>query len=384
MFHRAINISKSNSFFLFGARGTGKSTLIKERFVSGNTIYIDLLKFSEMTRLQADPEELLRRIAPSTDWVVIDEIQKVPALLDTIHYFIEARNLTAKFALTGSRARKLKLGGANLLAGRAFVYELYPLTSSELGDDFDLMQAIQWGLLPGVFAYDTNSDKKLFLEAYANTYLKEEVWDEHLVKDLEPFRKFLQVAAQCNGTVINYSKIALDVRVDTKTVQRYFQILEDTLVGCMIEPYSPSLRKRQRTNPKFYFIDPGIVRALTNSFAMDISPATLGFGYVFEHFVILEFLKRNSYLRKNYQFSFIRDTKNREVDLVIERPGEKTALVEIKSTDTVRAEHIKQLHTFLTDYPECEAFCISRDETEQSFGKVISLHWSKIFDRIGL
>ena len=337
-----------------------------------------------MTRLQSDPEELERRITTNTDWVVIDEIQKVPALLDTVHYLIEDKSLKAKFALTGSSARKLKAEGTNLLAGRAFVYHLYPFTSFELGEEFNLYHALQWGLLPGIYKFSEDQDKKLFLEAYANTYLKEEIWNEQLVRDLQPFRKFLQVAAQCNGTVLNYSNVAKDVRVDTKTVQRYFQILEDTLLCFMLEPYSPSLRKKQRANPKCYFVDIGIVRALTGSFAMEVTASSLGFGYLFEHFLILEFVKRNSYLRKNYQFSFIRDDRDREVDLVIERPGDKTVLIEIKSTDSIRKDHLSQIEYFSEKYPDCKTYCVSRDKVKQNVGKITAMHWSEIFEEVGL
>lgn len=386
MLHRLINVSKSNSFLLFGSRGTGKSTLVKSLFNKTETIYIDLLKFSEFEELASDPDSLEKRILQGTKWIIIDEIQKVPKLLDTVHRLIETRNV--KFALTGSSSRKLKAGGANLLAGRAFIYDLFPLTHLELADKFDLLEAIKWGGLPKLQQFHSNEDKKLYLEAYAQSYLKEEIWEEHLVKNLMPFRKFLQIAAQCNGTVINYSKIAADVRVDTKTVQNYFQILEDTLLSFMLEPYHASLRKRQRTNPKFYFFDLGIVRALTQDFSLEISPLSLGYGYRFEHFLICEIFRLNRYFKKGYNLSFVRDeskkVSNYEIDLVIERPGMPLALIEIKSTNSLREEHLSGLKYFSSKFPGSECFCLSLDSTPKRFDNINALYWTEGIKAIGL
>ena len=183
-------------------------------------------------------------IPQNTEWVIIDEVQKIPELLDVVHRLIEDKKI--KFGLTGSSARKLKHGGANLLAGRAFVYNLFPFTSFELGDSFSLEDALMWGTLPQIYALQDANDRIQYLKSYANTYIQEEVWEAHLIKDLVPYRRFLQVAAQTNGTVINYSNISEDTRVDPKTVQRYFQILEETLLGFFLEPFHRSLRTRQR------------------------------------------------------------------------------------------------------------------------------------------
>ena len=202
-------------------------------------------------------------IPRNTEWVIIDEVQKIPELLDVVHRLIEDKKI--KFGLTGSSARKLKHGGANLLAGRAFVYNLFPFTSFELGDSFSLEDALMWGTLPQIYALQDANDRIQYLKSYANTYIQEEVWEAHLIKDLVPYRRFLQVAAQTNGTGINYSNISEDARVDPKTVQRYFQILEETLLGFFLEPFHRSLRKRQRANPKFYFFDIGVQRALSSN-----------------------------------------------------------------------------------------------------------------------
>jgi uncharacterized protein len=385
MLHRTINIPKNNSFFLFGARGTGKSTLLKAHFATfprGKVLYIDLLRFSERNALDADPDSLESRILPATEWVVIDEIQKVPQLLDTVHRLIEERRVL--FALTGSSARKLKAGGANLLAGRALVYELFPFTHCELDDKFDLLETLRWGSLPGVYQQTEDGEKALFLDAYAETYLKEEIWDEHLVRNLSPFRRFLQVAAQANGTVINYSRIANDVQVDTKTVQSYFQILEDTLLGYMLEPYHSSPRKRLRQNPKFYLFDIGVTRALTRDYSLEIDYSSLGFGYRFEHFLIVEIHRLNANNRTRFQFSFIRTKDDREIDLVIERPGKPHALVEIKSTRSISKTHLEGLTHLIPHFPQAEFFCLSLDPHEKSFGKIRALHWKQGVRELGL
>jgi predicted AAA+ superfamily ATPase len=227
-------------------------------------------------------------------------------------------------------------------------------------------------------------DKKLFLEAYAQTYLKEEVWDEHLVKKLNPFRRFLQVSAQANGTVVNYSQIAKDVQVDTKTIQSYFQILEDTLLAYFLEPYHASPRKRLRQNPKFYLFDIGVTRALTHDFALDIDYHSFGFGYRFEHFLITEMHRLNDSLKLGFQFSFIRTKDDREVDIVIEGAGEPLTLVEIKSTSLVNSSHLQGLAHFQTFFPKARLFCLSLDPNPKQFGNITALPWDKGLKELGL
>ncbi len=201
--------------------------------------------------------------------MLLDEIQKVPKLLDEVHRLIEEK--TDKiFILTGSSARKLKHGGANLLAGRAFVYHLFTLSCFELKEKFDLEKALHWGTLPKIFSLDGDSEKSEFLRSYADTYLKEEIWNEQVVRKLQPFRRFLEVAAQCNGKIINYANIARDVGVDDKTIKEYFCILEDTMIGFFLEPFRNSFRKRLVEKPKFYFFDTGIVRSLSRRLSVPL------------------------------------------------------------------------------------------------------------------
>ncbi len=375
MIHRLIKLPESESFFLFGPRGTGKSTLIKSLFDPKKTFYIDLLLFQTENQYARDPDLLYRqvKVLPSDQTtVVIDEVQKIPKLLDIVHKLIEETD--KRFILTGSSARKLKQGSANLLAGRAFERFLHPFTVDELGDGFDLEFVLQWGSLPGIVKYTNNADRTDYLLAYTNTYLKEEVVSEQLIRNLDPFRKFLEVASQHNGNIINYSNIAKDVGVDPKTVQSYFSILEDTLVGFLIEPYLKSARKRVHQSPKFYFFDLGVTRALANLLTLTPHPATSYYGDLFEHFVILELIRQESYTKKGYRFYYLVDERQ-SVDLIIERPGKPVALVEIKSTTQIQEKHLNGLLALKPSFPSAEFFCLSQDTNIQDMEGIMTYPW---------
>lgn len=385
MFNRSIKLSKNNSFFLFGARGTGKTFLLKEDFKSPQALYIDLLTPEQNETYSLRPQALVEQLAAlesETEWIVIDEIQKIPKLLDVVHQQIESSRF--KFALSGSSARKLKRGGANLLAGRAFVNHLYPLTARELGGQFSLDAALAWGTLPRLFAFESDADKRDFLRTYAHTYLKEEITAEQVVRRLDPFRRFLVVAAQMSGQIINYSKIAREVGASTPTVQTYFQILDDTLVGFLLEPFHESIRKRQLGNPKFYFFDSGVQRALNNTLTVELKPQTYAFGAAFEHFVINEINRLQSYAKKDYRFSYLRTKDGVEIDLIIERPGLKRALVEIKSTARVAEDDVRALQQLGNDVPNSEAFCLSLDPTPKKIGAVACFPWLAGLEELGL
>jgi predicted AAA+ superfamily ATPase len=385
MFNRLISPIKSNSFFVFGARGTGKSTLLKGLFQNQNKLWIDLLNPQEEDVYSKNPNILSEQIAKKKseiDWVIIDEVQKVPALLNIVHHQIE--NSKICFALTGSSARKLKRGSANLLAGRAFVYHLFPLTHLEMGSAFELIQVLQWGSLPKISMLSTKKEKELFLKSYALTYLKEEVWNEHLIHKLNPFRRFLEIAAQTNGEILNYSNVAEDVGVDTKTIQTYFEILSDTLVGFFLEPYHRSIRKQQRQNPKFYFFDLGVERALEGILTQELILGTHGFGRAFEHFIVVEAMRLNEYFQKDYRFYYLRTKDDAEIDLIIERPGLPTVLVEIKSTAQVTERHTKTVERFLKDFKNGIGYCFSLDPKSRKIGNVHVVPWDKGFEEIGL
>lgn len=304
---------------------------------------------------------------PRGGWVVIDEIQRVPKLLDLVHLHTE--NDGVKFALSGSSARKLKRGGANLLAGRAYSYSLHPFTTPEFGPLFDLDKSLAWGLLPKAALQESTEERKLYLQTYAQTYVYEEIQAEQIVRKLDPFRKFLAVAAQSNGEVVNFTKIARDVGTTDVSVKKYFEILEDTLLGFFLESHHLSIRKRQRHSPKFYFFDTGVQRALSKTLDVPLRPRTSQYGKSFEHFVILELVKRCSYLRNDFTLSYLRTTEQAEIDIVIERPGRPTILVEIKSTDHVGEADLRNLLHFRSDLPNSRAICLSRDPNrKQVFG----------------
>ena len=386
MVYRIIRPMQSNSFFLFGPRGSGKTTFLKNNFPNSDKIlWIDLLDPSMEDLYAQHPETLSHEIKGARlplDWVIIDEIQKVPKLLNLVHFHIEDSEL--KFALTGSSARKLKKGAANLLAGRAFVNYLFPLTHVELGDQFNLHDALQWGTLPKITQLPSAEEKNAYLRAYALTYLKEEVWGEHIIRHLDPFRKFLEISAQCNGQIVNYHNIAIDAGVDTKTVQSYFEILEDTLVGFSLEPFHQSIRKRQRKNPKFFFFDTGVKRALEKTLTQPLLPKSYGYGQAFEHFLILEIQRLNIYYQKDFSLSYLRTKDDAEVDLIIERPGQPTALIEIKSTDHVDERDVRTLSRFVKDFKNAQAYCLSCDPRAKKIGEVSTLPWEEGIKVLGL
>lgn len=385
MFARLINLSKSNSFFLFGARATGKSTLLNHIFKPEEAYFIDLLKEEEFLRYANSTgmlEQTIASLPPEISWVIIDEVQKLPKLLDEVHrqIFQGGHN----FALTGSSARKLKHGKANLLAGRAFTYSLFPLTHIEIGKTFNLDKALSWGTLPEIFRFQDLADKARFLQSYASTYVKEEVAAEQLVRGVLPFQRFLPVAAQSNGELINYSKIARDVGVDDLTVKNYFNILEDTLLGFLLESYHSSLRKRQRSAPKFYFFDLGLVRYLNGLISTPLTPGTYGYGNAFEHFIILEIMRLAAYAEKNWRFSYLRTSGDAEIDLIIEAPNQPTYLIEIKSSALVDDKTIRTLENFAAGFHSSRAIVLSKEISARKVGKVEIFPWAEGLKELGL
>lgn len=378
MFPRLRKFSKKQSFFLFGPRGTGKSTLLKVRFNQAECLWLDLLDSSIEDRFIRNPSEInsiVKALASEMKYIIVDEIQKVPKLLDEVHRLIEETDKI--FILTGSSARRLKREGANLLAGRAFVYHLYTLSCFELGKQFNLNEVLHFGTLPRIFNLHEKEEKNEFLRSYADTYLKEEIWNEQIVRKLQPFRLFLDVAAQCNGTIINYANIARDVGVDGKTIKEYFSILEDTMIGFFLEPFHNSLRKRLVGKPKFYFFDLGVVRSLSRRLSVPLIPKTAAYGSAFEHFVLLEFIRLGSYFQPDYRFSFIRTTSDVEVDLVIERPNKPLLCIEIKSAEIVDEMKIKSFIKITKEIPNCEAIVLSQDRFMKKFDHVTCYPWKQ-------
>lgn len=385
MYRRLINISKTRSFFLLGARATGKSTLLEQLFTPDEALTIDLLNPRLLEKLQAYPQELTALIEPAISAgkvIIIDEVQRVPALLDIVHSSIQKRK--ALFALTGSSARKLKRGSANMLAGRASVYRLFPLLFSELGEDFSLTQALEWGTLPELTTLNNPDDKNLFLQSYSDTYIQEEIIAEQIIRKLPPFRRFLHAAAQMNGKIINANKIAADIDTDSSNVRNYFEILEDTLVGFKLTAYHSSIRKRQRKNPKFFWFDTGVVRAQQKYLGVDILPGTSYYGELFESFIITQIRAGLEYQIKQYELSYLLTKDGAEIDLIIERAGEPTLCIEIKSATSVREEQLRNLVRLAGDIDNSKAVCLYNGPHILQYPGVEIYPWQQGLRELGL
>jgi predicted AAA+ superfamily ATPase len=383
MFQRSATLTKSNSFFLFGARGVGKSTLIEHSFGPHESFTLNLLENELCARLQARPDDLIELVnRQKKQWCIIDEVQKVPELLDAVHLLIEKQR--QKFVLTGSSARKLKRGSANLLAGRAFVFKLFPLTHVEIGQDFDLDSALSYGTLPKIFDLPLGRERNLYLKAYADTYLKEEILIEQLIRKLPPFRKFLELAAHQDTEMVSYSNIARDILVDPRIVTNYYTILEDTLLGFFLEPYHTAIRKRQSKSPKFYWFDCGVRRALSGHLDTPATPRSYEYGSLFESFIVNEFYRLLTYSEKSFSLSHLRIDDDIEVDLVLERPGMPTFLIEIKSTDRVHEAHGKGLRIIGDKLGHAKRILLSRDRVAKQIDGITCLHWKEGLREIGV
>jgi len=351
MLNRILKPSKSRSFFLFGPRQTGKSTYVRN-LLRPQDIYINLLPQRTYLAYSRNPgifrqEILSHQKRHGNDFIcVVDEIQKIPGLLDEIHDLIESEGIL--FILTGSSARKLRHGAANLLAGRANTYALYPLTIEELGDVFELERALQRGLLPFLWSGQCAlEDEKEFLRAYTETYLKEEIQAEGIVRNIAPFARFLDIAANNDGEIVNYSNIARECGVSVKTVQEYYRILEDTFLAHRIEPWSKSIRKRLVANPRYYLFDTGITNALCHYYD---SLNTVVRGRRFEQFIILQMIAWNDYHRLGWQFFFWRTHTGVEVDLIITKEQQPFMAVEIKSSPLLGRSESHGLQEFCKEY----------------------------------
>ncbi len=376
MFKRLLDPLATGSFFIFGARGTGKSTFLKEMFIDKKCLYVDLLHPSTEAKYSLYPETLTREIdalKAKPSWIIIDEIQKVPKLLDLIHSLIENRKL--KFILTGSSARKLKRGAANLLAGRAYVYHLYPLTLLEIGSSKNIEDILRWGSLPRIFSLKSDREKKSFLNAYVQTYFAQEIRAEQVIRKLDPFRAFLPILGQVSGKIINHKKIADEIGVSTVTVQTYFQIVEDTLLGFYLPAFHLSLRKSQRLSPKFYLFDTGVKKALEESLDQEVAPRTSVYGELFESFLINEIVRLNSYFEKGFRLSYYSTKNNVEIDLILTR-GRSHFLVEIKSNLRIDPVEVSAMEATASVFPSLNrAFYLSNDPSHQRIGKIECLHW---------
>ncbi|MCY4643162.1 MAG: AAA family ATPase [Bacteriovoracales bacterium] len=374
-----IDLTKEQSFFLFGPRNSGKSTLLKTHFkelqTKGDILWIDLLDAQIQYQLSQRPSLLMDMWdAKKPPWIVIDEIQKNPKLLDIVHKMME--ETSAKFALSGSSARKLKRGHANLLGGRALPFYLFPFSFMELEKKFNLDRALKFGLLPRFWASPmSDKDTVRGLYAYVDTYLKEEIASEQIVRKLDPFQRFLSVSAQSNGNIINFSKIERDAGLGASQAQKHFQILSDTLLGAFLPPYHSSIRKRQERKSKFYFFDTGVLRALQMMAQESLHPSTFEYGNLFETFIINEVLKMTAYLEKKWKLSYLKTQAGVEIDLIVEKPRTAPILIEIKSSLDIKEEHLKTLKRLASDFPKSTRYVWYRGPESYRIDQIQCLPW---------
>ncbi|MEA3489999.1 MAG: ATP-binding protein [Candidatus Omnitrophota bacterium] len=349
MYSRLIKPPKNKSFFLFGPRGTGKTTWVKAAFPQA--VYLDLLEAELFNDFLANPQRLENFIPKDfDDWIIIDEVQRVPDLLNEVHRLIEKSRY--KFILTGSSARKIKQRGPNLLAGRALTYSFHPLTVSELGQDFDLDHSLKYGQLPCAY---TESDPKSYLESYVKTYLEEEVKHEGLTRNLGAFSRFLEAASFSQGSVLNISTVSRECAVERKVVENYFTILEDLLIACRVPVFTKKAKRRLVAHPKFYFFDVGIYRTVRPMGPLDMPEEAE--GAAFETLIFQEIKAVNAALDLGYKIYYWRTSNNMEVDFVLY--GNKGILAfEIKRTGRVLGSMLKGLKSFMRDYPMAESYFI--------------------------
>jgi uncharacterized protein len=390
MLKRFCNLPEKQSFFLFGPRATGKSTLLKSRWAETEALFIDLLNPSVVEVFFSRPQalgELLEGALGKFQTIVIDEVQRAPQLLDIVQQYMQEKKF--QFALTGSSARKLKRGAANLLGGRAIVKHLGPLsvleieTPPEFGkpnctyqNEFITQQLMNFGALPLVFFEPHKETKLNLLRAYSQTYLNEEIVAEQLIRNLTPFRKFLQVAAMSNGSIVNFQKLALASGCSHVTIQSYYEILEDTLIGFSLPAYHSSLRKRLRTKPKFYFFDVGVWRGLARNLEAEILPSTSVFGKVFEHLVIAEIKTLASYFKPDWTLSYLQTQAGAEIDLVIDTGVSEPILIEIKSAENLGLVNVSQSAGLMGEFPKSKKYFFSRDSiARKTEAGVMCLHW---------
>jgi uncharacterized protein len=364
MYNRLLQLPLDDpqSLFLFGPRGVGKTHWIKDHLP--DAIYLDLLEFNLYKNLSADPGRLADFIPPIfKGWVVIDEVQKIPDLLNEVHRLIESKNI--RFLLTGSSARSLKRKGVNLLAGRALRYEMHPLTVQELKSDFNLLQALQFGLLPAAV---TGNDAKRYLETYVLTYLKEEIQQEGLTRNLSAFSRFLEVASFSQGSIVNHSEIAREVGVNRQVVANYFTILEDLLLASHIQPFTRRAKRRLITQAKFYFFDAGVYRVLRPMGPLD-TPQEVA-GGALETLFLQELRAINDYLQLGYTIYFWRTSNQVEVDFILYGPQGLHAF-EIKNTTTITSKTLTGLKLFKQDYPEAKLYLIYNGKHREYRGDVV-------------
>ncbi len=371
MYKRILDIRSNlnkRSVFLFGPRAVGKSTLLRTAFPEGR--FFDLLDSETFSRLLRRPALLGEETSPE-DIVIIDEIQKMPSLLDEVHRLISSRE--QKCILTGSSARKLKRGAANLLAGRARWLSLLPLVSSEI-PDFNLLAYLNTGGLPQLYG---DSEAYTDLRSYVDLYLREEIHAEALTRNIAGFARLLDALGLCNGEELNFASLSSDTGVHAKTIGNYIEILEDTLLAFQLPVFRATRKRKSTSRSKLYFFDVGVVNAICGRRKVEDSPE--GFGKAFEHFIVLETRAYTQYSRMEEPLSFWRSQSGFEVDLVL---GNRIG-VEIKATNLVSEKHLKGLRAFREDVPLERAIVVSRDPRQRRTQDGIDiLPWATFLDEL--
>ncbi len=342
MYTREIHPPTKKSFFLFGPRGTGKSTWVQRVFKK--SLYLDLLDSDLYRLLLASPGRLETFVPPQYEgWVVIDEIQRIPDLLNEVHRLVESRGLL--FALTGSSARKLRRKGTNLLAGRAVTLQMHPLTASELGEDFNLGHSLEYGHMPMVYS---DPDPAAYLKSYVQTYLREEVQQEGLTRNLQTFARFLEAAGFSQASVLNISEVARECDANRKLVEEYFRILEDLLLATRLPAFRKRAKRRLTAHSKFFFFDVGVYRTIRPKGPLD-RPEEID-GAALETLVFQEIRAINDYRDLGYELFFWRTSNGQEVDFVLYGEQEIVA-IEVKRTKNLRKRDFSGLTAFCRDYP---------------------------------
>jgi predicted AAA+ superfamily ATPase len=363
-----IKLTSNQSAFLWGPRKTGKTTYLKNAFPG--SLFFDFLRTDivlDFTKRPALLREQLLAKEPETlrAPIILDEVQKVPAILDEVHGLIENHGL--RFILCGSSARKLKRGKANLLGGRAWRYEMFPLVSGEL-KDFDLLRALNRGLIPSHY-FQENYQKSL--AGYIQDYLKEEVFAEGLARNIPGFARFFDAMGYSHGELLNFSNIGRDAGIDAKTVREYFQILEDTLLGRMVEPFKKRTSRQILTKAtKFYLFDVGVAGAITKRHITEERGET--FGRAFEHFILMELAAHASYRELHYGIRYWRTKAGQEVDFIL---SDGAVALEVKGTNRVDQRELRSLAVFVEEYSPKAAIVVSNEREERRVGKIRVMPW---------
>src|SRR4030065_1510473 len=379
IFNRILNIKlpSKQSAFLWGARKTGKSTYLKNHFP--DSIVFDFLKTDLYFKISKNPA-LLREMILAKDKallkypIILDEVQKVPQVLDEVHWLIENRGL--RFILCGSSARKLKRGQANLLGGRAWRYEMFPLVTAEI-KNVNLLRGLNQGLIPSYYLQD-KEDAKMSLTAYVQDYMKEEVFAEGLTRNVSAFSRFFDALGYTHGELTNYADIARDCGVDSKTVKEYYQILVDTLMAIRIEPFKKRQSRQVITKAvKYYLFDAGVAGCLNKRYLMEEKGTE--FGKAFEHFLLMEIVAYRSYRGYDFRINFWRTKSGLEVDYVI---GDGETAIEVKGTNHVDARDLKGLFAFIDTYSPKRTIVVCNEKERRIHGKIEIMPWREFLHEL--